>query len=365
MDAPAATETRAWSWAEFPEAEELLLAQLPATVQPRRMELVRAPASGVLHLHHSFNGENVLSVGQRWGAIESNDQAEHAAARARLERTIEERRKRYREFEQPFAVSRLAHEIIELEETLELAQFAERSPELFAGNEPALEPHLRPTTSVAQLSQQLDVLRQRHQQLAAHAPEAEPADLQALLAELEQRRDLDKQRLARLELKANFNGRMTLMFDPAAGARHVEAGEVLGRLEDDSAFEIRVPASLPLLHAVPAEDLTLRVVLPGGSALSGNSAKHGVDLRAEGPMPVLRFEVSGPLGARPPAEVQLPALVHVRLAHKARIVPKLALVRHDAAEVLHEGWRVGLPRLLPGCELLAEGRNAVALLPEN
>jgi hypothetical protein len=363
VDAPAAAETRTWSWAEFPEAEELLLAQLPATVQPRRVELVRAPASGVLRLEASFGRDGVVQAGQRWGVIQSDDQGEHDAALGRLEQKIEERRKRYREFEQPFAASRLAHEIVDLEETLELARLAERSPELFAGDEPTLEPHLRPTTSGAQLTQQLEVLRQRYQQLEAQAPEAEPADLQALVAELEQRRDLEMQRRARLALKTNFSGRLTLMFDVTASERHVEVGEVIGRLEDDSAFEVRVSGSLPLLHAMPAENLTVRVVLPGGRALSAESAKPGIELRAEGPAPVLRFEVPGALDSRPPAEVQLPALVHVRLPRAARIVPKLALVQHDTAGVLSEGWRAGLPRLLPGSELLAEGRNAVALLP--
>lgn len=350
-----------WNWQAFPEAKELLLAQLPATVTPARMEVVRAPASGQLRLSIASSAEAAVTAGQAWATIEPDDAADEAASLTHLRQTMEERHTRYLRDERPFALARLDKEIADAEETLALAKFAERSPEAFRGDTPGLDPRLQPTLTAKQAEEQLRLLRERRERMAADAPDTEPVDLQGLRVEIEQRERTQAQRQAHLILHASFAGRLRLASGAAVQA-HVAAGEVVATLEDTSSAEVRVPATLPLLHAVAPESLRVEVTLPGGAAAQAAFFAVTVELQGDTPLPVLRFRLDGKVEPPPPG-VQLPALVYTRLPASARIVPKLELVRYDAAGALNEGWKAGIARLFPGNSLLAEGRQAVAIVP--
>ena len=361
--APEPAEEKAavpvWNWQDFPEAKELLLAQLPATVQPVRMEAVRAPASGIVRLAVTTAG--TVAAAQIWATIEPDDAADEAATIAHLRQTLDERLARYTRDERPFALTRLDREIADAEETLALAKFAERSPETFKGDTPGLDPRLQPTLSAKQAEEQLQLLRARRERTAAGAADTEPADLQGLRSELDQRERAREARRGHLALRAGFAGRLRLARGAALQA-HISAGEIVATLEDTSSLEVRVPATLPLLHAVAPQSLRVAVALPGGSTAQARFVAVAVELQGETPLPVFRFGLEGKAEPPPPG-VQLPALVYAELMAPARIVPKLELVRYDAAGVLNEGWKAGVPRLFPGSTVLAEGRQAVAIVP--
>lgn len=356
----------AWDWKSFPEADELLLAQLPATVQPARLDLIRAPAPGRLRLDPAAAPGAMLAAGQVWAVLEPDEAAEDAAVLARLEKQLGERRDRYRHFELPLALIRLDRDIADTQESLALAQFAEKSPELFRGDPPVLDPRLKPAGTAAQIAEQLRLLQERRTRTAAGEPDTEPGDVQALATEVEQRKHTREARQERLTLKAEFAGQLRLAEEFDHGVRRVNAGELVATLEDAASLEVRVVAALPLVHAVPAESLRAVIGLPGGGSATAEFAALNLELKGDAAVPVMRFHLSVPAGgvrARPPLGVEIPALLYTRLAAPARIVPKLALVQRDSANALGEGWRAGLAKLFPGCELAAEGRQSVAVIP--
>lgn len=366
-DTAAAAPLRpAWDWKSFPESDELLLAQLPATVQPARLDLIRAPAPGRLQLDPAARPGALLAAGQIWAVLEPDEAAEETAVLTRLEKQLGERRERYRHFELPLALIRLDRDIADTQESLALAQFAEKSPELFRGDPPVLDPRLKPAGTAAQIAEQLRLLKERRARTAAGEPDTEPGDLQALATEIEQRQHTRDARHERLTLKAEFAGQLRLTEDFDQGARRVNAGELVATLEDAAVLEVRVVAALPLVHAVPAESLCAVIGLPGGGSATAEFTALNLELKGDAAVPVLRFRLAVPPGgapSRPPLGVELPALLYTRLPAPARIVPKLALVQRDSANALGDGWRAGLAKLFPGSELAAEGRQAVAVIP--
>lgn len=360
--APAAAAP--WNWNDYPAARELLLAQLPARVQPRQMAVARAPAAGQLVLLDAARGEATLPAGTAWARIEIPGGADEACELTKLRQRLAERRDHYTRFEVPAALARLDREITDAEETLSLARFAEKSPDLFRGDDAPLDPQLRPALTPAQAEARLERLREQRTLLAAGDRAAEPADLFALQTQLDQRERALQLRDEQLTLTAPFAGQLRLAQPDSP--RPVETGEIVATLADASALEVRVPATLPLLHSVAPETLHAVLTLPGGGVATAAFAGSTVEMQGPALVTVFRFQLpagSTPAAGLPTAGVELPVLVFARLPREARIVPKLDLVRHDAAGVLRDGWRAGLPRLLPGAELLAEGRQALALQP--
>lgn len=360
--APAAAAP--WNWSDYPAAQELLLAQLPARVQPRQMAVARAPAAGQLVLLDAARTEAALPAGTAWARIEIPGGADEARELTQLRQRLAERRDHYARFEVPAALARLDREITDAKEVVALARFAEKSPDLFRGDDAPLDPQLQPSLTPAQAEAQLARLREQRAQLAAGDRAAEPADLFALQAQLDQRERALHLRDDQLTLTAPFTGQLRLAQPDSP--RPVETGEIVATLADASALEVRVPATLPLLHSVAPEMLHAVLTLPGGGVVTAAFVGSTVEMQGSALITVFRFQLaaaSTPTTVLPAAGVELPVLVFARLPHEARIVPKLDLVRYDAAGVLRDGWRAGLPRLLPGTELLAEGRQALALQP--
>ncbi|QYM78928.1 hypothetical protein K0B96_16735 [Horticoccus luteus] len=354
----------AWQWQDFPSAQELLLAELPAGVQPVRLDVVHAPVAGELMLLPPAANDATLPANAAWARITIPGAADEARDLADMRQRLTERRDHYARFEVPAALARLDREIADAQETLSVARFAQKSPDLFRGEDAPLDPQLQPSLSPAQAEAQLQRLREQRAQLAAGDRAAEPADLLALQAQLDQRDRALRLRDEQLTLTAPFAARLRLA-QPGA-SRHVEPGEIIATLSDSSALEVRVRATLPLLHSVPPETLQAVVTLPGGITAPAEFAGSTVELQGPVLVTIFRFQLAATPAqatAVPTAGVELPVLVFARLPHAARIVPKLALVRFDAHGVLRDGWRAGLPRLLPGTELLAEGRQALALQP--
>ena len=355
-----------WDWRSFPEASELLIAQLPATVQPARLEFVRAPATGRLQIDGAAVRGGALKAGQIWATLEPVEAAEEAAALAKLQQQLDERRARYVHFEKPLALIRLDRELADAQEALALAQFAEKSPEFFKGDAPALDPRLKPTVTAAQAEEQLRLLQERRVRTAAGEADTEPPDVQGLATEIEQRRRMRDARRERLTLKAEFAGRLRFAADFSGGSRLVAAGDLIATLEDNTTLEVRVPAALPLLHAVRPESLQVVVSLPSGGTAAATFSSVGLELKGETAVPVMRFHLAlaaSEAQASPPFGVELLSLIYTALPAPARIVPKLALVQRDATNALSDGWRAGLAKIFPGYELVAEGRQAVAISP--
>ncbi len=332
-----------------------------------------------------------------WASIDPEPTPEAARQIDRDRQELADRRARYRRYDLAADLGKLDSDIEAAREALSVARFAERSPDLFQGDTPVLDPRLKPASTAAQAEARLNALLERRKQVAALDPQAEPADIQALAAAVDDRKRGLDERLASHPVSAPIPGTLRLAVSPDADGTRVEAGEVLATVEDDTALEVVVRATLPLLHEAPAEDLSCTVATAGGEEATATFNSWGVAPSGAGVSPVIRFRLPPgafeaehsnlsdaekpalvfvrlpEAGKAPPktaseraslSGVELSALVFVRLPEPARIVPKLALAEWDENGVLAAGWQQGLQRLFPGSRLLAEGRAAVAIVPK-
>ena len=359
------TPPQSWDWAAYPESAELLIAEVPVTVQPVRREIIRAPASGLWRLEPGAAPGGIVREGALWARIAPDGADEEKRELEDIQRTLDERRGRYRRLELPLELDQLDRGIAEAEETVAIARLAERSPTLFSGDPPPLDPSLRPPFSAERAQAHLGLLRERRVRTAADEPDTEPPEIQALRTEVERRRRQHETREREMVLAAPFTGRLELIHADPGGATRVGAGEPIAVIEDDSVLEVRVRTQA-LFQQTPPESLRAVIGLPGGASAAATYAGPDIEFEGEYPRRVLRFRLPDaardPRG-RPPLGVEIPALIYARLPEPARVVPKLVLARYDTAGVLSEGWRTGMQSLFPGCRLLAEGRQSVAVEP--
>jgi len=366
--APATSPTTpTWNWDAYPLESQLLVAQLPASVVAIRAETIRAPIAGILRMLPAAKQPGTIAAGTAWAAIEPEDVPAEEKELSQARQDLAERRAGYRRFDLPAELGKLDDEIAAARETVALARFAERSPELFQGDTPLLDPRLKPAVTAAQAEVRLTAIEDRRKQVAAGDPAADPADISAMAAALETRQRALDERLSRHVITAPVSGTLRLAVSPEADGSRVETGDILATISDDTALEVVIKGTLPLLHAVPAENLYCTVAASGGKEATAAFSAWGIESGANGVVPIMRFRL--PPGAFTGeranlAGVELPALVFVRLAEPARIVPKLALAEWDASSALAAGWQPGLQRLFPGARLLAEGRSAVAIVPK-
>ncbi len=357
---------RAWDWEAYPVASQLLVAQLPGSVVAVRAETIRAPAAGMLRLLPPATKSGPLAEGTAWATLEPGQDPDEARELAQARQELEERRARYRAFDRPAALEKLDAEIAAGREALAAARFAERSPDLFQGDSPVLDPRLKPAGTADQAAERLKAMEERRRAVAAGDPAAEPADIQGAAAVVESRQRAFDEKRAPQELAAAIPGTLRLALSPEPGGVRVEAGEVLATIEDDSRLEVVVRGTLPLLHALPAQDLFCTVAAAGGTEATASFVAWGIESSATGIGPVLRFKLppgafGGERGSLAGAE--MPALVFVRLPEPGRIVPKLSLAEWDADGSPAAGWRPEVLRLFPGSRFLAEGRAAIAIAP--
>ena len=143
-EARGAESAGPWSWEDFPKGDALLVAQVPVTIEPARMAVVRAPAAGRLRLEPALKPDGRVAEGACWAVIEPDDAAAAERELAEAEGRLKLRRENYRKWELPAALAAMDRQIADAGEALAVARLAERSPELFQGDHPALDPASRP-----------------------------------------------------------------------------------------------------------------------------------------------------------------------------------------------------------------------------
>ena len=357
------TGRAAWNWQAFPNEDRLLVAQLPTHAGPAITELLRAPAAGILHLTAGLDLGGPLLAGTIWARLEPADMAAEDESLRRLDAEIARRLQRYVEIEKPGVLAQIERDLRAAEEAAAAAAFAEREPALFTGERPALDPALRPALSSRQLGDALRALRERRDLVAAGDAALEPGDLQSLRAEGERRRLARDARARQSELVLPFGGHLVLA-DTRDG-RTVTAGEAVALIADPARLRIRLRAASPLLLAVATSSLEAEITLPGGTVVRATFAASGFDSAASG-FPVLSFDApadAGMIAVLGATGADMPARLFTKLPASARIVPKLLIAREDGTNALAAGWRDAVPRLFPGCRVIAEGRSSVAVQP--
>ena len=361
----ATTTLPPWKWDAYPQSNQLLLATLPATLEPARSQLFRASTEATLEIVPEILAAppgTVWPANTIWARLHTPSDAVEDRELDRASASLAEREAQYRNVDLPAARIQLDGEIATAADTLALARLADRQPALFRSADSPIDPHLIPTVSTATAAQTLNLLQTRRAALDDPA-NPEPAEIQALRAEVARRTRLRDERRSKSDLKLGFAATL-LLATPSAGAEHsVAAGELLAIARDWTRLRLRLRATMPELHGVPAASLSATVTPPGGKTVTLAYASTQLEARTGVEEPIFYFETSDVPHPLPPTDIALSCVVNTRLATPARIVPKLDLAARDQQGALLGGWSAALPVLLPGAELVAEGRANLALRP--
>lgn len=364
-----------WNWVDFPRSERLALGAFAAVLESAQMEVIKAPREGWFMLDAAFAGakdaDAPVAAGREIGRMAPGTEpldAEADALHAKLaDVEAQLRLLREEEAKETFAdQERQARRDITLyEAALKLA------------DDPALRRDILPQADAAsreeigRIQGRLAAAKERLEK--THAAGDRQAALQKRQVELaDAKAAFERARKAERDtVKAPFAGRLrfAVPFEPTppatepAGKRaYVRADATLAVLRDDAALWAKVELGEASLLSVPADQLLFSFVAAGEpveAPFGGRAAEAG-----NRPTPVYQFAVAQatPQQVRLVGGVVSGQLVQ-KLPRAAYIVPKIRLQVYRSDAFAGGDWAADCARVFPGCQVLAVGRDAVALVP--
>ncbi len=359
----------AFDLARYPESSDLVLAALPADVQPIRSVRVKSPTDGLLTLDLPPAGSR-LAEGTVWGEFDPERLKLEGEAVALARALLEEKEQPRLALDLARTAGELAERRAELERQAGMLERIAADPalaELYA-NETLGTAGTDEVTAVAkrlraQLALVDEVLRfsgtERERELELRA-----LDLKIRAQELDFQRRLGEFRLA-----MPFAGELTLIPPPPADGRplRVPLGADLALLRDFSVIEARVPLRRAEWRLLEPAALVLRHARFGRAGLQAvydRQLTQDVAGREE-LVYVFRFPEEQRAFARPLAGGQVVMDLVLRLGQPARIVPKIDLLLAAPAVFRDAGWDAGVDSLAPGARILAMGETHVAVVSKN
>lgn len=355
----------AFDLAQYPESDRLVLATLPADVQPIRSVRVKSPTDGLLTLRLPPAGSR-LPEGAIWGEFDPERLKLEGEAVALARALHEEKERPKLDFELARNSGELAERRAELERQagmLERISSDAALAELYANETLGASGASEVSAVASRLRRQLalvdEVLR-----FAGTARETE-LEHQALALKI-RAQELDfERRLQEFRLVMPFAGELTLIPPPPTGDRplRVPLGADLALLRDFSVIEARVPLRRAEWRLLEPSALVLRHSRYGRTGLQAayeRQLQQEINGREE-LVYVFRFPDDQRNSARPLAGGQVAMELVLRLEKPARIVPKIDLLLAASAVFRDAGWDAGVSSLAAGATILAMGETHVAI----
>lgn len=363
----AALPLAAFDLASYPRATELVLASLPADVQPIRSVRVKSPTDGLLTLRLPASGAR-LAEGAIWGEFDPERLKLEGEAVALARDLMAEKERPKLDLDLARNANELTERRAEIERQVGMLTRIASEPalaELYADETMGTAGAEEVSSLAARLRAQLalvdEVLR------FAGTPRETELERRALDLKL-RAQELDfERRLQEFRLVAPFEGELTLIPPPPPDGRplRVPLGADLALLRDFSVIEARAPIRRPEWRLLSAEKLSLRrarLGRPGLTASYDRQLQQDVNGREE-LVYVFRFPEDQRLAARPLSGGQVVMDLVLRLDETARIVPKIDLLLAAPAAFRDLGWDAGVASLVPDGRILAMGETHLAIAP--
>ncbi len=352
----------------YPESTLLVLAALPADVQPIRSVRVKSPTDGLLTLNLPAPGAR-LPEGTVWGEFEPERLKLEGEAVALARALFEEKESPKLALDLARAAADLAERRSELQRQTDMLARIAADPalaDLYADETAGTASGEEVAALVTRLRSQLDLIEYVFRYVGTPREselERRVLDLKLRAQELEFERRLRDFRLA-----MPFAGELTLIPAPPPDGQplRVPLGADLALIRDFSAIEARVPLRRPEWRLLEPGKLILRQSRfgrPGIAAVFERGLQQEINGREE-LVYVFRFPDSARASARPLAGGQVMMELVLRLDAPARIVPKIDLLLASPAAFRDDGWESGVAAAAPGTRLIALGETHAALQPQ-
>lgn len=357
---------------KYPAAAELVLAYLPADVQPLRSVRVKSPSEGLLSLSLPSPGAR-LPEGAVWGEFDPERLKLESEAVALARTLFEEKTAPQLRLELASTAAELTERRAELDRQIGMLGRIAADPslsEIYRGDTPAGTGAKPPSadeisTLAKRLQSQLvlidDVLRY------AGTPRENEHEHRALELKLKSQEIDVAQRLRELRLTMPFEGEVTLIppAPPAGRPLRVPTGTDLALIQDFSAIQARVPVRRPEWRIVAPSRLYLRYVARPGGLLTAGYQRSVVQesLGRDELVYIFQFADSARTLARTLSGGQVMMHLVLQLEQSAVIIPKIDLLLASPAAFREGGWETGVSTLLPGSRLLAVGETHLAIAP--
>ncbi|MFA6960855.1 MAG: hypothetical protein WC205_08910 [Opitutaceae bacterium] len=351
---------------KYPQASELVLASLPADVQPLRSVRIKSPSDGLLTLHLSAAGAR-LAEGTVWGEFDP-ERLKLEGDVVTLARTLfEEKEKPKLSLELARTANELAERRAEIERQTGMLTRISADPalaELYASETSGTASREEVTALATRLRGQLDLM----DEVLRFAGTPRETELERRALELKlQAQELDfKRRLQEFRLAMPFEGELSLIppAPPEGKPLRVPLGADLALIRDFSAIQARVPIRRPEWRVVDPARLQLRQPNRGHTGLTADyqrSVLQEINGREE-LLYFFQFPDSQRIAARPLAGGLVTLQLILRLEESARIIPKIDLILAAPDAFREGGWEAGVSAVLPGARLLAQGETHLAVV---
>jgi hypothetical protein len=362
----AVRATPSFDASKYPQASELVLASLPADVQPLRSVRVKSPSDGLLTLRLPAPGTR-LPEGTVWGEFDPERLKLEGDVVTLARALFEEKEKSKLGFELARSAAELSERRAEFKRQADMLARISADPalaELYAGETSGASSREEVAALAARLRAQLDLI----DEVLRFAGTPRETELERRALELKlQAQELDfKRRLQEFRLAMPFEGEISLIppAPPEGKTLRVPLGADLALVRDFSAIQARVPIRRPEWRVVDPARLQLRQPNRGRTALTADyqrSVLQEINGREE-LLYLFQFPDSQRTAARPLAGGFVTLQLVLRLEEPARIIPKIDLILAAPAAFREGGWEAGVAAILPGARLLAQGETHLAVV---
>ena len=358
---PPVKEAPTWDLDQFEKSSHLLIALTKAEVKVSKTQTV----SGVLNSEIEIL---VKETGQSLPAGEVFARYIEAPIRGKIEKIQGQIAQTEAEIQQQLEIE-IPKKLLELEESIQAAEEAQRiqsqlDKDQALANNPVLGNVFAPKIQKGMAPEQLALLKKQKQHFEKRKDSPPPA-LQETLGQLRGELEKLEKVLDAPELAMPFGGTLHILLPGfhGTGTYPAQDQQPLAQCDHRDSLLFYLDASTPYLTDTPSKQLALRHSPVGRDPVLATFSSSKVTWANNQRQRFLKFQPPAPGAYQNHTDTYLKVEVLQKLGQPCHIVPKLALLGFVEVGAGKPDWNRTLQKLQPGCQIVAEGPNSLAIKP--